>query len=175
MAPETDTGAVSADISAASWSASPSTDTTSGSAATDAMRNPWAGVPVTTGLTGSVRVSRLVNSGIVTWTVRGSSSTPATISPLSSTGRASTSRSKSMPSGSSVATTRAATTRLTAVVAPVTETSVGVYDHLAHVDARRGRPLLDVDRDLLGRDLVEDDLDRARLEVEDGDAGDRRR
>ena len=119
MAPETDTGAVSADISAASWSASPSTETTSGSTVTDAMRKPWAGVPVTTGLTGSVRDSRLVNSGIVTWTVRGSSSTPATIcAGVVDRPRASTSRSKSMPSGSSVATTRAATTRLTAVPRP---------------------------------------------------------
>ena len=52
----------------------------------------------------------------------------------------------------------------------MTATSVGVYDHLAHVDAVGGRPLLDVDRDLLGGHLVEHDLDRARLEVEDRDA-----
>ena len=52
VAPEIGTGAVSASVSCASWSASPSTDTTSGLVSTEAMRKPGAGVPVTTGFTG---------------------------------------------------------------------------------------------------------------------------
>ena len=40
--------------------------------------------------------------------------------------------------------------------------------HLADVDARRGGALVHLDGDLLGRHLVEHDLDRARLPVEDG-------
>ena len=126
VAPETATGAVSASVSWESWSASPSTETMSGSFSTEEIRNPCAGVPVTTGFTGSVRVSRLVNSGIVTWTVRGSSSTPVTTAPDSSIGFGSTVRSKSMPSGDSATFTCAATTWLTAVDGPVTLTVVGV-------------------------------------------------
>ena len=167
MAPDTGTGSVSTCVSAASWSASPSTETTSGSTSTDAMRKPWAGVPVTFGFTGRVFVSRLVNSGIVTWTERGSRSTPVTTAPASSTGFASTVRSKSMPSGERATFTCAATTWLTAVAGPVTLTVGGRERHLADVDARGWRALVDLDRDHLRRHLVEHDLDRARLGVED--------
>ena len=90
-----------------------------------AIRNPAAGVPVSTGFTGSVRDCLLVKMGIVTWTVRGSMSTPVTISPAASIASTSISRSTSRPLPSIGALARAATTRLTATDGPVTVTLAG--------------------------------------------------
>ena len=58
VAPETTTGAVSAETSASRSTWSPSTETTSGSTSTAATRKPAPGVPVTIGLTGTVRLDR---------------------------------------------------------------------------------------------------------------------
>ena len=126
VAPETGTGAVSAATRSWSWAWSPSTETTSGLTSTDPIRNPAAGVPVTMGLTGNVRFSRLVYTGIFTWTLEGSRLTPVTTSPAASTASGVTSRSTLTPLPSIVAVTRALTTRLTAADGPVTTTSGGV-------------------------------------------------
>ncbi len=80
---------------------------------------------MTTGLTGSALDCLLVNSGIFTCTVRGSTSTPVTTWFEPSTARASISVSTSRPLGSRLTLTVAATTWLTSEAGPVTVTSAG--------------------------------------------------
>ena len=74
---------------------------------------------------GTLRDCLLVNSGMVTWIVLGTISTPVTVAPEASTGVPSTSRSKSRPPGSSATLTTTATTFFTAVEGPSTWTCCG--------------------------------------------------
>src|SRR3954451_13887860 len=125
VAPETETGAVSAVRRPASWSWSPLSETTSGSTVTRSTRKPAAGVPVTIGLTGTVLFWRFSYTGIWTWTVVGSSFTPVTLWPKSSTASGATSRSTFTALASMVTLTRASTTRFTSADAPLTSTELG--------------------------------------------------
>ena len=90
-APASETGRVLTWLSSASWSASPSTVTTDGSATIVAISNPAAGVPVTSGVTVTDRLSRSLNTGIVTRAVGGDTSIGRTGFPTASTAMSGTS------------------------------------------------------------------------------------